>query len=154
MRISENGLQSIVAFEGMELNAYRCPAGVWTIGVGHTGFVDGVPIGRGMMITQAEAMRLLREDVERFERYLNRQPFAKRLTQGMFDALVSFIFNVGSGAFQTSTMRRKLCVGAPAEEVAAEFGKWVYGTVNGKKERLSGLVKRRERERVMFLGGV
>lgn len=151
MQISDRGLQMIVAFEGMELNAYKCPAGVWTIGVGHTGSVDGVPVGRGMMITQAEAMALLREDLGRFERYVNRQPFAKVLTQGMFDALVSFIFNVGTGAFQTSTMRRKLCVGAPAEEVAAEFGKWVFGTVDGKKERLAGLVKRRVREREVFL---
>lgn len=152
MQISDRGLQMIVAFEGLELNAYKCPAGVWTIGVGHTGDVDGVPVGRGMMITQAEAMALLREDVGRFERYVNRQPFAKVLTQGMFDALVSFIFNVGTGAFQTSTMRRKLCVGAPIEEVAAEFGKWVYGTVGGKKVRLAGLVKRREREREVFIG--
>lgn len=152
MQISDRGLQMIVAFEGLELNAYKCPAGVWTIGVGHTGDVDGVPVGRGMMITQAEAMALLREDVGRFERYVNRQPFAKVLTQGMFDALVSFIFNVGTGAFQTSTMRRKLCVGAPIEEVAAEFGKWVYGTVDGKKVRLAGLVKRREREREVFIG--
>lgn len=151
MQISDRGLQMIVAFEGLELNAYKCPSGVWTIGVGHTGDVDGVPVGRGMMITQAEAMALLREDVGRFERYVNRQPFAKVLTQGMFDALVSFIFNVGTGAFQTSTMRRKLCMGAPAEEVAAEFGKWVYGTVDGKKVRLAGLVKRREREREVFL---
>ncbi|MBE6304287.1 MAG: lysozyme [Bacteroidales bacterium] len=151
MVISDRGLRMIVAFEGLELNAYKCPSGVWTIGVGHTGEVDGVPIGRGMMITQAEAMALLREDVKRFERYVNRQPFAKVLTQGMFDALVSFIFNVGTGAFQTSTMRRKLCLDAPAEEVAKEFGKWVYGTVDGKKERLPGLMKRREKECEMFL---
>ena len=151
MKISDKGLQSIIAFEGMELNAYKCPAGVWTIGVGHTGDVDGVPVGRGMMITQAEAMELLRGDVARFEQYLNRQSFAARLTQGMFDALVSFVFNVGTGAFETSTMRKKLCMGASQEEVAKEFPKWVYGTLNGKKERLAGLVKRREKEREIFL---
>ena len=151
MEISDRGLRMIVAFEGLELNAYKCPSGVWTIGVGHTGEVDGVPIGRGMIITQAEAMALLREDVGRFERYLNRQSFAKVLTQGMFDALVSFIFNVGKGAFETSTMRKKLCMGASAEEVAREFGKWVYGTVGGKKEKLPGLIARRKREKERFL---
>ena len=151
MQISNNGLQSIIAFEGMELNAYRCPSGVWTIGVGHTGDIDGVPIGKGMMITCAEAMEILRDDIKRYELYINRQPFAKRLTQGMFDALVSFIFNVGTGAFETSSMRKKLCTGVANKEVVKEFAKWVYGTVNGKKERLEGLVKRRKHEAEIFL---
>ena len=151
MRTSEKGLQSIIAFEGIELNAYRCPAGIWTIGVGHTGDVDGVPVVQGMKITESEAMALLKEDVKHFERYLNEQPFIRSLTQGMFDALVSFIFNVGIAAFAASTMRRKLCSNAAREDVAKEFPKWVYGTVNGKKERLAGLVKRREAERQMFL---
>lgn len=151
MRTSEKGLQSIIAFEGIELNAYRCPAGIWTIGVGHTGDVDGVPVVRGMKITESEAMALLREDVKRFEKYLNKQPFIGSLAQGMFDALVSFIFNVGIAAFAASTMRRKLSSNAAREDVAKEFPKWVFGTVNGKKERLAGLVKRREAERQMFL---
>lgn len=151
MRTSEMGLQNIIAFEGIELNAYRCPAGVWTIGVGHTSDVDGVNVARGMKITESEAMALLKEDVKHFERYLNKQPFIRSLTQGMFDALVSFIFNVGIAAFAASTMRRKLCSNAAREDVAKEFPKWVYGTVNGKKERLAGLVKRREAERQMFL---
>jgi lysozyme len=151
MRTSEMGLQNIIAFEGIELNAYRCPAGVWTIGVGHTSDVDGVNVVRGMKITESEAMALLKEDVKHFERYLNKQPFIRSLTQGMFDALVSFIFNIGIAAFAASTMRRKLCSNAAREDVAKEFPKWVFGTVNGKKERLAGLVKRREAERQMFL---
>ena len=151
MKISEKGLLSIVAFEGMKLTAYKCPAGIWTIGVGHTGSVDGIPIRQGMTISEDEGMEILREDIKRFERFLNGQPFAKVLTQGMFDALMSFIFNVGTAAFQNSTLRRKLCVGAPIEDIATEFGKWVYGTVGGKKERLPGLVTRREREKERFL---
>ena len=154
MQISDKGLQNIIAYEGLELNAYKCPAGVWTIGVGHTGSVDGVPIGKGMIISEIQAMALLRQDIRNIEQYLNRQSFAKILTQGMFDALVSFIFNVGTGAFQTSTMRRKLCLNAAPEEIAREFGKWVYGSVGGKKERLTGLVRRRECEARMFLSCV
>lgn len=150
METSERGINMIIAFEGMELNAYKCPAGVWTIGVGHTGEVDGVPVKRGMLITQAKAKELLREDLKKVELYLNRQSFAGRLTQGQFDALVSFLFNVGSGAFQTSTMRKCLCTG-DFEGAAAQFGRWVYGTVNGKKEKLAGLVARREREKETFL---
>lgn len=154
MKISENGLKRIIAFEGIKLNAYQCPVGIWTIGVGHTGYVDGAPVSRGMKITKSKAIELLREDVQCFELYLNRQPFAARLTEGMFDALVSFVFNVGEGAFETSTMRKLLCIGSAPKDVAKEFLKWVYGTVNGKKERLPGLVKRREAERRMFLSGV
>ena len=150
MKTSESGIDLIIAFEGMELNAYKCPAGVWTIGVGHTGDVDGIPVKKGMLITQAQAKSLLRDDLGKVERYINRQSFAESLTQGMFDALVSFIFNVGTGAFQTSTMRRCLCTG-DFSGAAAQFGRWIYGTVNGKKEKLPGLVARRERERDWFL---
>ena len=154
MRTSEKGLQSIIAFEGIELDAYRCPSGIWTIGVGHTGSVDGVPVSAGMKITESVAMDILNEDIKRFEKYLNRQSYIGNLTQGMFDALISFIFNVGISAFETSTMRRMLCANEPIEEVAKQFPKWVFGTVNGKKMRLSGLVKRREAERLMFLSRV
>ena len=150
MQTSERGLQAIIAFEGMELNAYRCPAGVWTIGVGHTGEVDGVPVKKGLMITQTKAMELLRDDLKKVEHCINRQPFAGRLTQGQFDALASFIFNVGSSAFQTSTMRKLLCLGEN-KAAAEQFSRWVYGTVNGKKKKLPGLVARRERERDRFL---
>ena len=151
MQTSERGLQTIVAFEGMELNAYRCPAGVWTIGVGHTGEVDGEPVKKGLMITQAKAMELLRDDLKKVERCIDRQSFAGRLAQGQFDALASFIFNVGTSAFQTSTMRKLLCMGEN-KAAAEQFSRWVYGTVNGKKEKLPGLVLRREREREMFIG--
>lgn len=150
METSERGISMIIAFEGMELNAYKCPAGVWTIGVGHTGEVDGVPVKRGMLITQAKAKELLKSDLAKVENYINRQSFTSRLTQGMFDALVSFIFNVGNGAFQTSTMRKCLCTG-DFEGAAAQFGRWIFGTINGKKEKLPGLVARREREKETFL---
>ena len=152
--ISEEGLKRIIAFEGLRLNAYLCPAGIWTIGVGHTGSVDGVPISRGMKITSIKAVEILREDTQLVELYLNRQPFTPRLTQGMYDALVSFIFNIGKSAFETSTMRKLLCIGATPEEVSKQFSKWVFGTINGKKEQLAGLVKRREAERRMFLSSV
>lgn len=151
MKTSKRGIDMIIAFEGLELKAYKCPAGVWTIGVGHTGTVHGQPIKRGMEISRELAEWLLEKDLASVESYLANQPFAQRLKQKEFDALVSFIFNVGKGAFETSTMRKKLCIGAPAEEVADEFPKWVYGTINGKKEKLPGLVARRERERERFL---
>lgn len=142
----------IVSFEGIELEAYKCPAGVWTIGVGHTGYVDGKKIAEGMTITSDKAYELLREDLKVVENYLAKQSFTEKLKQRQFDALVSFIFNVGVSAFETSTMRRKLCVGADEASVAAEFGRWVYGTADGKKVVLKGLVRRRQMEAEKFLG--
>ena len=142
----------IVGFEGIELEAYKCSAGVWTIGVGHTGYVDGKRIAEGMKITRDKAYDLLREDTKKVEDYLAKQPFAARLVQRQLDALVSFIFNVGISAFETSSMRRKLCTGADDASVAEEFGRWVYGTVDGKKVILKGLVYRREKEAEKFLG--
>lgn len=151
MQTSENGVKAIIDFEGMKLNAYRCPAGVWSIGVGHTGDVDGKPIGKGMRISEAKAMKLLRDDLFKVEKFVEGQPFADKLTQPQFDALVSFVFNVGAAAFQTSALRRKLC--SCIATAAEEFSRWVYGTVNGKKEKLPGLVARRKREREMFEAG-
>ena len=152
MKTSERGLDMIVGFEGIELEAYKCPAGVWTIGVGHTGYVRGKKVTKGMTITKDMAMWLLEQDLANVEFYISNQSFATRLVQRQFDALVSFIFNIGKGAFETSTMRKKLCMGAPDDEVALEFGRWVYGTVDGKKVVLKGLVRRRQMEAERFLG--
>jgi lysozyme len=77
----------------------------------------------------------------------------KHLTQGQFDALVSFIFNIGIAAFQSSTMRKILSNTNAFEKAAKEFDRWVYSKVNGKKEKLSGLVKRRNTEKELFLNG-
>ena len=152
MKASRSALEAIIVYEGLKLKAYKCPAGIWTIGIGHTGTVNGQTIQEKMVITEAEAMELLQEDVAKIDKYLNSQPFCKRLTQCQYDALTSFIFNVGQRAFETSTMRKKLCLNEPDKDVAAEFGRWVYGTANGKKVILPGLVKRRRKEAAMFLG--
>lgn len=153
MHTSERGIEMIVAFEGIELTAYRCPAGIWTIGVGHTGSVDGEAIYAGMSITREKALDILQSDLIKIERYIGRQTFVKHLTQGQFDALVSFIFNIGIAAFQSSTMRKILSNTNAFEKAAKEFDRWVYSKVNGKKEKLSGLVKRRNIEKELFLNG-
>lgn len=88
MHISDNGLDLIKRFEGLRLDAYRCPAGVWTIGYGHT----GAGVGEGVAITPEQADILLRADVLRFEDGVRR--LAGPCSQGQFDALVSFTFNL------------------------------------------------------------
>ena len=141
MKTSEAGKNLIRESEGLRLEAYRCAAGVVTIGYGHT---EGVQMGQS--ISAAEAERLLEQDLWRCERLLNTMGIPFR--QGQFDALASFIFNLGGGTFVSSTLCKKIQRGAADEEVAAEIVKWVHG--GGKV--LPGLQRRRVREANMYLG--
>lgn len=135
MKTSDNAIEHIKEFEGLRLCAYKCAAGVLTIGYGHT---KGVKAGQ--TITKSQADTLLRGDLLPVERYVS--GLGLRLTQGQFDALVSFAFNLGTGALGRSTLLQKIRSGSSASVIQAEFRKWVYA--DGKK--LSGLVRRREWE--------
>lgn len=140
MKVSNNGINLVKRFEGLELKAYRDSVGILTIGYGHTHAVKA-----GDIITGEQADAFLREDLQVAELTVNTNVKVK-LTQGQFDALVSFVFNLGSGNFVKSTLIKKLNVGDYAG-AADEFGKWV--NAGGKK--LPGLVKRRAAEREVFL---
>ena len=141
MHTSEKGLALIRQFEGLRLLAYKCAAGVPSIGYGHTARAK-----MGQSITKERAEELLREDVARFEAAVSRLVTVP-LTQGQFDALVAFAFNVGHGALERSTLLRLLNDGK-CDEAALQFGRWVKG---GGKE-LPGLVRRRAAERALFEG--
>lgn len=133
-------LSLIKGFEGLRLKSYQDSVGVWTIGYGHT---KGVT--QGDTITEAKADMFLREDVKDAEDCVN-QNVTVSLNQNQFDALVSFVFNLGSGNFTSSTLLRKLntedYIGA-----ANEFQKWVYAG----GQVLGGLVRRREAETNQFI---
>ena len=135
MKASEECLNAIKGFETLELKAYKCPAGILTIGYGHTRGVK-----KGQVITEIQAEVLLKGDILNVENSLNSMSIT--LTQGQFDALVDFCFNLGMVMFIGSTLYTKILVHAPDDEIAAQFRRWVYG--GGKK--LDGLVKRREWE--------
>ena len=139
MKISSDGLELIKRYEGLRLKAYKCPAGIPTIGYGHT---RGVTMG--MTITEEIADRLLQEDVAPIERLLNGMKINFR--QGQFDALCSWIFNLGSGSFNSSTLKKKIVAGAPDKEILVEIRKWDKAKVNGKTVALPGLTKRRAEE--------
>ena len=141
MTTSSKGLQLIKDFEQLRLYAYRCPAGVPTIGYGHT---KGVRMGQA--ITKEKAEEFLKEDVEPIEKYLN--DVGVNFRQEQFDALVSWIFNLGAGNFQHSTLFKKICEDAPDGEIAEQILKWVNS--NGKP--LPGLKRRRVAEANIFLG--
>lgn len=144
-KTATKGIELIKEFEGCRLTAYKCPAGVWTIGYGHTGAVDGKPVSAGMTITAAKATQLLKSDLAKFEAAVNSYVTAP-ITQNMFDALVSFAYNCGAGALKGSTLLKKLNA-KDYEGAAAEFPKW--NKAGGKV--LNGLVRRRERERKLFM---
>lgn len=141
MKISQKGIDLIKKFEGCKLQAYLCPAGVWTIGVGHT---KGVK--KGMVITQQQAEMFLKDDITPIEGALNY--LGINFTQGQFDALCSWIFNIGMGSFNTSTMRKYIIAKKSDLEITDQMIKWH----NAGGKPLLGLKKRRCEEANMFLG--
>ena len=141
MHISERGLALIRKAEGLRLSAYKCPAGIPTIGYGHTA---GVKMGQ--VIDKAEAESLLLGDAASFE--LSVLGMVKvPLSQGQFDALVSFAYNLGGGALKGSTLLRLLNAGLYAD-AANQFCRW--NKADGKA--LAGLTIRRALERALFVG--
>ena len=142
MNIGYNGVELIKKyFEGCELKAYKCPAGVWTIGYGHT---KGVY--EGQEISQSEAEDMLRHELVEYENYVNTYVTAP-LSQYQFDALVSWTYNLGGGNLKSSTMLKVLNEGN-YEEVPNQMKRW--NKAGGKV--LQGLVRRREAEAEMFQG--
>lgn len=145
MQTSDKGIALIKQFEGCKLTAYQDSVGVWTIGYGWTQPVDGKPIRAGMTIKQETADRLLKTGLVSYESDVSRL-VKVGLTQGQFDALVSFTYNLGSRSLSTSTLLRKLNAGDYAG-AADEFLRW--NKAGGKV--LNGLTRRREAERALFL---
>lgn len=145
MQTSDKGIALIKEFEGCKLTAYQDSVGVWTIGYGWTQPVDGKPIRAGMTIKQETAERLLKTGMVSYERDVSRL-VKVGLTQGQFDALVSFTYNLGARSLSTSTLLRKLNAGDYAG-AADEFLRW--NKAGGKV--LNGLTRRREAERALFL---
>lgn len=142
MKTSRDGIQLIQHFEGCRLTAYRCAAGVLTIGWGHT----GPDVKAGMVITQERADALMVQDLLAFERDVIGM-VKVAMTQSQFDALVAFAFNVGSGALRKSTLLRMLNAG-DYSGAAYQFLRWnKAGSVT-----LRGLTRRRAAERALFLG--
>ncbi len=134
-KISNECLEAIKGFEGFRSDAYKCPAGVWTIGYGHT---DGVRCGQ--KVTQEEAEIYLKKDILPCEHFVN--GLGINLNQGQFDSLVDFCYNAGPGNLNKSTLLKKVRADVNDPSIATEFKRWTYG--GGKI--LPGLVKRREWE--------
>ena len=147
MRINERGLKIIKLFEGFRSEPYLCSAMVPTIGFGSTWSFDGSRVTlRHPPIEESDAEELLLREVGRCEQAVDRL-IKVELNENEHSALQSFVYNLGSGRLQSSTLRSLLNRNAPREQVADEFPKWRRAA--GKI--LQGLVRRRAAERALFL---
>lgn len=148
--VSQSGVMLVKKFEGLhkktaegDVRAYRCPAGRWTIGWGHTRGVKS-----GMRATVAQCESFLQEDLNEAGAIVNRH-VSVPLTQQQFDALASFVFNLGAGNFQSSTLLRKLNQGL-YEEIPEQIMRWNKARVEGELQPLKGLTRRRTAEAALF----
>ena len=139
MNIGTKGLEMIKHFEGLELNAYQCAAGVWTIGYGHTKGVQ-----KGMVISEDTANEMLVEELNEYESYITGLVTVE-LNQNQFDAMVSWVYNLGVGNLKASTLLKVLNAGDYAG-VPAQIMRW--NKAGGKV--LEGLTRRRQAEADLF----
>jgi lysozyme len=144
MHMTEEGLALIRRFEGFRAEAYRCPAGVWTIGYGHTSQAGPPKVRAGMVVSEAEARAILATDAAVFADGV-RAALTREVSPEQFSALVSFAFNVGVGAFRRSSVLKAVNEGR-IEAVPERLKLWVKA--DGR--RLEGLVRRREAEAELF----
>lgn len=140
-KVSQKGIDLVASFEGCQLKAYKCPAGVWTIGYGHT---ENVKKGDTLK-SQQEAKDLLKKDLKKYAGYVNQMvkdgTISFSLNQNQFDALTSFVYNCGKGNLASLVKNRN------AKTVAEKI--LLYNKGGGKE--LPGLKRRREAERALFL---
>ena len=151
MHISKEGIDAIVKRESLKLKAYRCIAGRWTIGIGHTSGVR-----EGQIITKDTAYALFREDISPVEHHLNQlnDRLLRKFKQHEFDALVSFIHQIGLGNFSNSTCRKYILAERSPEQIASEFPKWSYVTDPVTKQKVwsTAVENRHISEKMQYLG--
>lgn len=145
MAPSRECLDLVAHFEGYADRAYKCPAGIWTIGYGTTHYPGGKPVMEADTCTKEQAEEWLLWEIGKAASFIEKR-VKVALNQHQFDALASFIYNVGPGAFEKSTLLKMLNAG-DVQGAADQFGKWV----NGGGKTLPGLVRRRAAERDLFL---
>lgn len=146
MKIGEKGLALIKEFEGCKLESYKCPAGIWTIGIGSTRYANGSPVKANQALpSEAAALHILAQTLSPYEHAVN--AIGVELTQNEYDALVCLCYNIGSANLISSTLVRMLKAKEPKSEIAEQFLRW--NKAGGKV--LAGLTRRRNAEAELFL---
>ena len=140
MKTTSKGIDIIKKYEGCKLSAYRCPSGVLTIGYGHT---DNVRAGQH--ITQQEADDMLLQDILQREKQID-EVLTADLNENQYDAVISFVFNVGIGNFARSTLLKKINANPDDRSIRFEWLEWC----RSGKRILEGLVRRREEEITLY----
>ena len=148
MELSQKIKEMIKGWEGCKLTAYRCPAGVLTIGYGHT----GPDVEEGMTITASQAVALFNKDVDRFARSVENVLVGTPVSGRQFDAIVSLAYNIGLGNLRKSTLLKLVKTNPDDPAIAQEFMKHVNARVNGILKPLPGLVNRRRAEAEHYFG--
>jgi lysozyme len=150
MTISQKGIDLIKFFEGFRSKSYQDIAGIWTIGYGSTMWTDGSKVKSGQIISEPDAMKLLQWEVKNKTAVINSLTEKISLTQNQYDALCSFVYNVGVGGFGKSTMLKKMKLNPNDPTIRAEFLKWNKITKNGVKVESEGLTNRRNKEADLY----
>lgn len=144
--IITNRLKQLVAeFEGCKLEAYKCPAGIWTIGFGNTTYENGIKVKQGDKVTQERADQLLELILIKFSQQVG-ELVKSNINQNQKDALTDFAYNCGTGSLRTSTLLKKVNANPSDESIRTEFLKW--NKVN--KKVLNGLTRRRQAEAELY----
>ena len=149
MIASQNCINLIKMFEGYKPKAYLCPASVVTIGFGSTMYTDGRKIKLGDTINEQQANELLMWELKNKSIALH----GLNLNQNQFDSCLSFIYNLGIGAFTKSTLRKKILINSNDTTIKDEFLKWNKARVNGELMELKGLTRRRIAEADLYFKG-
>lgn len=144
-KISQNGLELISTFEGLRLKAYQDSGGIWTIGVGTTRYPNGQRVKQGDTCTKQQALDWLQYDVKSASKDVD-DLTRDDINQNQFDALCSFVYNCGRGAYQGSTMRKLINLNLADPQIAKEFVRW--NKVQGKV--VNGLTNRRKAESALY----
>jgi len=147
MKIGTEGIALIIEFEGCKLSAYKCPAGVWTIGIGSTRYANGSKVKEGDKLRdESEADELLKATLATFTHAVN-TAIHPPMSQNEFDALVCLCYNIGTTGFATSTLVKLFNAGVTKNEISRQFLRW--DKAGGKP--LAGLTRRRKAEMTLFL---
>ena len=147
MIASNTAYTMIKKWEGLSKTAYKCPVGILTIGYGH---VIRANEKFPRELTEEQCDKLLVDDVAIIDKALRSYTPAGTVSQNQYDAIVSFCFNVGVASFISSTFYKKILT--KDKRAGDELLRWVYGTIEGKKVKFDGLVRRRGYERMVFNG--
>ena len=146
MKPSQKAVDLIKHFEGFRANAYLCPANIPTIGYGSTSWGNGQKVKMGEVVSMTTAEKLLLVDLEKRSKFLQ----DLKVNQNQFDALISFVYNLGVGALKGSTLFRKVQENPEDVSIRHEFMKWNKARVDGKLIELKGLTRRRDAEANLY----